>query len=78
MCTHLIIDLLGLVLRSSYKNELLKKMYINVAPILENIYLAMFENELLKKCDHEPKVNWPILLRRFMIMVLDSFVQTIY
>ena len=67
----------------SFKQEYFQQifgiiMHINVAPILENIYLAMFENELLKKCDHEPKVNWPILLRRFMIMVLNSFVQTIY
>ena len=37
-----------------------------MAPILANIYVAMLENELRAKCKNDPKLNWPILLKRFI------------
>ena len=41
-------------------------MGTNVVPILANIYVAMFENELRKKCILHPNLEWPTLFKRFI------------
>ena len=41
-------------------------MGTHVAPILGNIYMAMLENELRKKCVLHPFLKWPILFKRFI------------
>ena len=41
-------------------------MGTNVAPILTNIYMAMLEIELKKKCNTDPKLIWPVLFKRFI------------
>ena len=41
-------------------------MGTNVAPILANIFVAMLENELLKTCKLDPKLQLPVLLNIFM------------
>ena len=38
----------------------------NVAPIFTNTYMAMLENELKAKCKTDPKLIWPILVKRFI------------
>ena len=40
-------------------------MGTNVAPILTNIYMALLENELKMKCKSDPKLSWPVLIKRF-------------
>jgi len=44
----------------------------NVAPILTNIYMAMLENELKKKCNTDPRLIWPVLLSGSLMMDLAS------
>ena len=41
-------------------------MGTNVAPILANIFVAMLENELLKTCKLDPKLQLPVLPNIFM------------
>jgi hypothetical protein len=41
-------------------------MGANLAPILANIHMAMFENELRNKRVCDPKLKWPIPLKRFI------------
>ena len=63
---HLIIDLLGLVLQNSlmsFDKEYVQQFFgiimgTNVAPILGT--------ELRKKCKSDPKLKWPVLLKRFI------------
>ena len=76
---HFLIELLGLVLNSSlmtfdgeYFQQIFRLiMWTNVAPILTNIYLAMLENESKAKCINDPKLIWPILLKRFIDVVFS-------
>ena len=71
---HFIIELLDLVLNSSlmmFDGEYFQQIFglimgTNVAPILTNIYMAMLENELKKKCNTDPKLIWPVLFKRFI------------
>jgi len=71
---HFIIELLDLVLNSSlmvFDGEYFQQIFglimgTNVAPILTNIYMAMLENELKKKCTSDPKLIWPVLFKRFI------------
>ena len=37
-----------------------------VAPILANIYMALLENELRKKCMLDPQIKWSVLLKTFI------------
>ena len=37
------------------------------APILANIYTAMLENELCKKCVLDPNIKMHILFKRFIV-----------
>ena len=39
-------------------------MGTNLAPILANLYLAMLQEELKKKCANDQKVKWPKLFLR--------------
>jgi hypothetical protein len=41
-------------------------MGTNLAPILANLYLAMLQEELKKKCAHDKKLKWPTLFQRFI------------
>ena len=41
-------------------------MGTNVAPILANIYMAMLEHELRRKCALNPNMKWPVLFKRFI------------
>ena len=41
-------------------------MGTNLAPILANLYLAMLQEELKRKCVHDTKLKCPILLQRFI------------
>ena len=41
-------------------------MGTNLAPILANLYLAMLQEELKKKCKHDDKLKWPCLFLRFI------------
>ena len=67
---HFIIELLDLVLNSrlmTFHGEYFQQIFglimeTNVAPILTNIYMAMLEF----KCETDPKLIWPILLKRFI------------
>ena len=75
---HFIIDLLDLVLNSSlmvFDGEYFQQIFglimgTNVAPILTNIYMAMLENELKLKCETDPKLIWPVLFKRLLMMAL--------
>ena len=66
---HFIIELLGLVLRNSlmsFDREYFQKLFgiikgTNIGPILANIYMAMLENELRRKCALDPSIKMPIL-----------------
>ena len=41
-------------------------MGTNLEPILVNLYLAMLQEELKKKCVHDKKLKWPTLFQRFI------------
>ena len=41
-------------------------MGTNLAPILANLYLAMLQEELKKKCVHDKKLKWPTIFLRFI------------
>ena len=41
-------------------------MGTNIAPILANLYLAMLQEELKKKCANDQKLKWPKLFLRFI------------
>ena len=41
-------------------------MGTDVAPVLANVYMAMLENELCRKCVSDPNKKWPICLKRFI------------
>ena len=41
-------------------------MGTNLAPILANLYLAMLQEELKKKCSNDQKLKWPKLFLRFI------------
>jgi len=41
-------------------------MGTNLAPILANLYLAMLQEELKKKCVNDQKLKWPKLFLRFI------------
>ena len=41
-------------------------MGINQAPISANVYLALLQKELNKKCKSDKKLKWPILFQRFI------------
>ena len=41
-------------------------MGTNLAPILANLYLAMLQEELKKKCSHDKKLKWPVIFQRFI------------
>ena len=41
-------------------------MGTNLAPILANLYLAMLQEELKKKCFHDKKLKWPVRFQRFI------------
>ena len=41
-------------------------MGANLAPILANLYLAMLQEELKKKCVHDKNLKWPVLFQRFI------------
>ena len=41
-------------------------MGTNLAPILANLYLAMLQEELKKRCVHDKKLKWPVLFQRFI------------
>ena len=41
-------------------------MGTNLAPILANLYMAMLQEELKRKCKHDKKLKWPSLFLRFI------------
>ena len=41
-------------------------MGTNLAPILANLYLAMLQEELKKKCIQDKKLKWPTIFQRFI------------
>ena len=67
---HLIIDYLISFDKEYFQQIFCIIMGTTVAPILANIYVAKLENELRKKRKSEPKLLWPILLKRF---IADGF-----
>ena len=48
-------------------------MGTNLAPILANLYLAMLQEELKKKCVNNQKLKWPKLFLRFIDDGLESW-----
>ena len=70
---HFVIELLDIVLKNSLmsfdKDHFQKKFGIimgtNLAPILANLYLAMLQEELKKKCVHDKNLKWPTIFQRF-------------
>jgi hypothetical protein len=44
-------------------------MGTNLAPILANLYLAMFQEELKKKCVHDKKLNGQFSSKDSLMMV---------
>ena len=71
---HFIIELLDIVLKNSlmtFDKEYFQQIFgiimgTNLAPILANLYLAMLQEELKKKCVHDKKLKWPVLFQRFI------------
>ena len=41
-------------------------MGTKLAPILANLYLAMLQEELKKKCIQDKKLKWPTIFQRFI------------
>ena len=41
-------------------------MGTHLAPILANLYLAMLQDELKKKCIQDKKLKWPTIFQRFI------------
>ena len=66
---HFVIELLEIVLKNSlmeFDKESFEQIFgiimgTNLAPILANLYLAMLQEELKKKCKHDAKLKWPTL-----------------
>ena len=64
-----VVELLEIVLKNSLMtldNEYFQQIFgiimgTNLAPILANLYLAMLQEELEKKCTHDFKLKWPRL-----------------
>ena len=71
---HFVIELLEIVLKNSlmeFDKEYFQQIFgiimgSNLAPILANLYLAMLQEELKKKCKHDAKLKWPSLFLRFI------------
>ena len=71
---HFVIELLEIVLKNSlmeFDKEYFQQIFgiimgTNLAPILANLYLAMLQEELKKKCKHDTKLKWPSLFLRFI------------
>ena len=70
----LVIDVFKLVLENSlmeFHKEYFQKLFgiimgTNAAPILATLYLAKLEKILKEKYKNNPKLVWPILLKRFI------------
>ena len=52
--------------KENFQQILSITMGTNVAPIFANICVALLENELRAKWKQDPRLKWPILLKRFM------------
>ena len=71
---HFVIELLDIVLKNSlmtFDKEYFQQIFgiimgTNLAPILANLYLAMLQEELKKKCVHDKKLKWPTIFLRFI------------
>ena len=71
---HFVIELLEIVLKNSlmtFDKEYFQQIFgiimgTNLAPILANLYLAMLQEELKKKCVNDQKLKWPKLFLRFI------------
>ena len=71
---HFVIELLEIVLKNSlmtFDKEYFQQIFgiimgTNLAPILANLYLAMLQEELKRKCKHDEKLKLPTLFLRFM------------
>ena len=71
---HFVIKLLDIVLKNSlmtFDKEYFQQMFgmimgTNLAPILANLYLAMLQEELKKKCIQDKKLKWPTIFQRFI------------
>ena len=71
---HFVIDLLDLVLKNSlmtFDKEYFQQIFgiimgTNLALILANLYLAMLQEELKKKCANDHKIKWPKPFLRFI------------
>ena len=71
---HFVIELLEIVLKNSlmtFDKEYFQQIFgiimgTNLAPILANLYLAMLQEELKKKCKYDTKLKWPSLFLRFI------------
>ena len=71
---HFVIELLEIVLKNSlmtFDKEYFQQFFgiimgTNLAPILANLYLAMLQEELKKKCVNDQKLKWPKLFLRFI------------
>ena len=66
---HFVIELLEIVLKKNlmtFDKEYFQQIFgiimgTNLAPILANLYLAMLQEELKKKCANDQKLKWPKL-----------------
>ena len=71
---HFVIELLDIVSKHSlmsFDKEYFQQIFgrimgNNLAPILANVYLAMLQEELKKKCAHDKKLKWPTLFQTFI------------
>ena len=71
---HFVIELLDIVLKNSlmtFDKEYFQQIFgiimgTNLAPILANVYMAMLQEELKRKCKHDKKLKWPSLFLRFI------------
>jgi hypothetical protein len=71
---HFVIELLEIVLKNSlmtFDKEYFQQIFgiimgTNLAPILANLYMAMLQEELKRKCKHDKKLKWPSLFLRFI------------
>ena len=75
---HYVIELLEIVLKNSlmtFDKEYFQQIFgiimgTNQAPILDNLYLAMLQEELKSKCKHDANLKWP---KRFLRFIDDGF-----
>ena len=81
---ELVLDLLDFVLKNNlmeFHGEYFLQIFgiamgTNRAPVLANLYLAMLEEQIKRECYYNPKLIWPLVLKRFIDDMFGIMVGT--